>query len=353
MKASAVAYSNGQYGTLLEYPYIPPTAEWLYYDLGTVSDFVGGVSSFYYGIKFPIEKLEYYAGTNLTKVMFYDLMYEGTNNDVEINIYFGGDYAPEILVHTQAYAGTNSNKFVEVELTAPIPVSGEETIWVVLKTNNGMNFPAPLSKDCGDPNARWFSEDGEKWMDITKFQLEGSFMIRAFVTNVGKGISTELGNTTRDLSLINYNIYRGTTLDEMELIASTTKKKYFDEVEKGTYYYQVTAVYEEDGQECESAPARAYGDYSQNYVKVEVTAIEENGVDGLKIYPNPTNGNLNIQAEAMRRITIANALGQVVYDQEVNSDSEVVDMAQYQTGVYMVRITTDNGVAVKRINVVK
>ena len=353
LKASAVAYSNGQYGTLLEYPYIPPTAEWLYYDLGTVSDFVGGVSSFYYGIKFPIEKLEYYAGTNLTKVMFYDLMYEGTNNDVEINIYFGGDYAPEILVHTQAYAGTNSNKFVEVELTAPIPVSGEETIWVVLKTNNGMNFPAPLSKDCGDPNARWFSEDGEKWMDITKFQLEGSFMIRAFVTNVGKGISTELGNTTRDLSLINYNIYRGTTLDEMELIASTTKKKYFDEVEKGTYYYQVTAVYEEDGQECESAPARAYGDYSQNYVKVEVTAIEENGVDGLKIYPNPTNGNLNIQAEAMRRITIANALGQVVYDQEVNSDSEVVDMAQYQTGVYMVRITTDNGVAVKRINVVK
>ena len=80
----------------------------------------------------------------------------------------------------------------------------------------------------------------------------------------------------------------------MELIASTTKKKYFDEIEKGTYYYQVTAVYEEDGQECESAPARAYGDYSQNYVKVEVTAIEENGVDGLKIYPNPTNGNLNI-----------------------------------------------------------
>jgi hypothetical protein len=84
-----------------------------------------------------------------------------------------------------------------------------------------------------------------------------------------------------------------------------------------------------------------------------VTAIEENGVNGLMIYPNPTSGNLNIQVEAMKRITIANALGQVVYDQEVNSDSEVVDMAQYQTGVYMVRITTDNGVTVKRINVVK
>ena len=257
------------------------------------------------------------------------------------------------MVHTQAYAGTNSNEFVEVELTAPLPVSGEESIWVVLKTDNGLSYPAPLSKDCGDPNARWFSEDGEKWMDITKFQLDGSFMIRAFVTNLGRGITTELGNSTRDLSLINYNIYRGTSLNDMELIASTTKKKYFDEIEKGTYYYQVTAVYEEDGQECESAPARAYDNYSQNYVMVEVTAIEENGVEGLMIYPNPTNGNLNINVEAMRHITITNALGQVVYDQDVNSDNEVIDMAQYQTGIYMVRIVTDNGVAAKRISVVK
>ena len=353
LRGISTAYKNGQYGTLLEYPYMPPTSEWLHYDLGSVSDFVGGVPSFYYGIKFPIEKLEAYAGTSLTKIMFYDLMYEGTNNDVEINIYFGGDYAPEILVHTQAYAGTNSNEFVEVELTAPLPVSGEESIWVVLKTDNGLSYPAPLSKDCGDPNARWFSEDGEKWMDITKFQLDGSFMIRAFVTNLGRGVTTELGNSTRDLSLINYNIYRGTSLNDMELIASTTKKKYFDEIEKGTYYYQVTAVYEEDGQECESAPARAYDDYSQNYVMVEVTAIEENGVEGLMIYPNPTNGNLNINVEAMRHITIANALGQVVYDQDVNSDNEVIDMAQYQTGIYMVRIVTDNGVAAKRISVVK
>ena len=353
LKASAVAFNNGQYGTMLEYPYIPPTSEWLYYDLGSMAEAVGGIESFYYGIKFPTEKLEYYAGTNITKIMFYDYVDGGGNNDVLINIYYGGTYAPEVLVHTQAYAGTGANKWAEVELTSPLPVSGEESIWVVLKTDNGMKWPAALSKDCGDANARWFSFEGEEWMDITQFQLEGSFMIRAFVTNEVRGIATSIDPSTRGLTLKNYNIYRGTTLDNVELIASTTKKKYFDEVEKGTYYYQVTAVYEEDGQECESAPARAYGDYSQNYVKVEVTAIEENGVDGLKIYPNPTNGNLNIQVEAMRRITIANALGQVVYDQEVNSDSEVVDMAQYQTGVYMVRITTDNGVAVKRINVVK
>ena len=127
----------------------------------------------------------------------------------------------------------------------------------------------------------------------------------------------------------------------------------FDEVEMGTYYYQVTAVYEENGEECESAPARAYDDYAQNYVLVEVTAIEENGVNGLMIYPNPTNGNLNINVEAMKRISITNALGQIVYDQEANSNNAVIDMSQYQTGIYMVRIVSDNGVAVERISVVK
>jgi hypothetical protein len=352
LRAMSMAYDNGSIGTLLQYPYIPPTSEWLYYDFGSMIEAVGGLETFYYGVKFPVEKLEAYAGTSLTKVMFYDYVDGGGNNDVTINIYFGGENAPEVLVHSEPYAGTSSSTFVEVELMAPLPVSGEESIWVVLKTDNGMNFPAPLSKDCGDANARWFSGDGESWMDIINFDLEGSFMIRAFVTNE-RGVAKAIEPSTRDLSLLNYNIYRGTTLDNIEFIGSTTEKSYFDEVEKGTYYYQVKAVYEDNGQECESEAARAYENNEQDYVMVEVTSVEENGVNGLMIYPNPTSGNLNINVEAMRRITIANSLGQIVYDQEVNGDNEIVDMAQYQTGVYMVRIVTDNGVAVKRINVVK
>ena len=349
LRATA-AYENGKSGTLLEYPYIPPTSEWLYYDYGTMVESVGGIETFYYGVRFPAETLEYYAGTDLTKVMFYDYLDGGGTNEGMLEIYYGGVYAPDFIVHTQPYTGTGTGKWTEVELTSPLPVSGDESIWVILKTNKGMSWPAALSVDCGNPDARWFSEDGVNWIDITKYSLDGSFMIRAFVTNEERGVAASLDPSTRDLTLVKYNIYRGTTLDNIEWVASTMNKTYFDEVEKGTYYYQVTAVYEEDGMECESAPARAYNDYSQNYVLVEVTAIEENGVDGLMIYPNPTNGNLNINAEAMRRVTIVNALGQVVYDQEVVGDNTIIDMAQYQIGVYMVRITTDNGVAVKRVS---
>ena len=71
------------------------------------------------------------------------------------------------------------------------------------------------------------------------------------------------------------------------------------------------------------------------------------------VYPNPTKSNLNITAENMKRISIINTLGQIVYDAEVDSDNEVIDMAQYESGLYMVRIITENGIAVERVNVVK
>ncbi|MBQ8760791.1 MAG: T9SS type A sorting domain-containing protein, partial [Bacteroidales bacterium] len=83
------------------------------------------------------------------------------------------------------------------------------------------------------------------------------------------------------------------------------------------------------------------------------TAIDENGVSGMMIYPNPTQGDLNINAEAMTRIVITNALGQVMYDQEVSADNKVINMSEYEGGVYMVRIVTENGVAIERVTVVK
>lgn len=37
-------------------------------------------------------------------------------------------------------------------------------------------------------------------------------------------------------------------------------------------------------------------------------------------------------------------MGTIVYDRNVESDNELVNMSQYESGVYMIRIVTDNGV---------
>ena len=78
--------------------------------------------------------------------------------------------------------------------------------------------------------------------------------------------------------------------------------------------------------------------------------VSENSI-AANLYPNPTNGNITIEAAQMQRITVVNALGQVVLDTEVDCDSETLNMSQFGTGVYVIRIVTNNGMVVKNVNV--
>jgi len=82
------------------------------------------------------------------------------------------------------------------------------------------------------------------------------------------------------------------------------------------------------------------------------TGINESGVSA-SLYPNPTNGNVTIETEGLQRLTVVNELGQVVYDAEVSNDTEMLNMSQFGTGVYMIRIYTENGMGVKRVSVIR
>ena len=356
-------YQDGVLGTELIWPY-NAASEWLYYDNGVNQDGIGGPAEFYWGVMFPAASISAYDGLFLTKVSLFDF----AQSEGDINIYYGGTSAPGTLVHTQPYVGNGTGNFFEFELTSALPIDVTENLWVVFSTKNGTNYPASCCADCGDPNSRWISMDGVVWEDIADYNLYNTWMIRAMVANAKGEVSTleplqyeyttgegqfAAAGVSRGETFEHYNIYRGTSANNFELVGESTVGSYFDQVEEGTYYYQVTAVYTNNGEECESEPATAYNDATQNYVVVEVTAIDENGVNGMIVYPNPTKGNLNITAEAMTQITITNALGQVMYENDVTSNNEVINMAEYEAGVYMVRITTENGVAVKRITVVK
>lgn len=82
-------------------------------------------------------------------------------------------------------------------------------------------------------------------------------------------------------------------------------------------------------------------------------SVEENEIDNVKIYPNPTSSNLNIDIDSMTNISIFNSLGQLVYDSKVESDNFVIDMSQFDAGVYMIRVTTENGLITKRVSIAK
>ena len=227
--------------------------------------------------------------------------------------------------------GTNASDFTTIaEWT--MTAKGTKAVRDGRDQGNWYNYTVDLSDYAGMP----------VYIAIRHFNSTDMFYLD--VDDVELGIANK-GN--RD-GIIGYNIYRSEDNVDYALIASVpgTATEYIDNPGEGTFYYQVTAVYAN----CESEPAISGENPDVNYVMVGRTGIGENSAN-VNLFPNPTKGNVTIQAMNMHRITVVSVLGQVVFDTELDQDEYILNMAQFNTGMYMVRVYTDEGVTVKRVTV--
>jgi Cleaved Adhesin Domain. len=146
-----------------------------------------------------------------------------------------------------------------------------------------------------------------------------------------------------------YNIYRSFDGVNFDVIgwADGDATSYDDnDIQNVNQYYKVTAVNTvAGGNHCESNPAMSV-DGIHDYVYAQTLGIAEND-SNVKIYPNPTIGIVNISAEGIRNIVVMNALGQKVYETAENQ----IDLSQFGTGLFMLHITTEQGISVQRIMV--
>jgi hypothetical protein len=62
---------------------------------------------------------------------------------------------------------------------------------------------------------------------------------------------------------------------------------------------------------------------------------------------------VTIEANGMSRITVVSMLGQVVFDTELDANVYTLNMAQFNAGMYMVRVYTEEGMTVKRVTVMQ
>lgn len=79
------------------------------------------------------------------------------------------------------------------------------------------------------------------------------------------------------------------------------------------------------------------------------TVSEINNSIPAMVYPNPTSGNVRIEASDLRHVSIFNALGQQVYESSVNGDVFECDLTNHEAGIYLIRLETANGIATKRV----
>ena len=176
---------------------------------------------------------------------------------------------------------------------------------------------------------------------------------------VGENYKIKLSWTRPEVSagLSGYYLYRkfgeeGTYEKIKQLGASATI--YTDNTAnvQGDYYYRLYAYY--GGIDCTSAPASLKDDPTKFYLKVyySPTEVDENQTSALKLYPNPAQQSLSLEAEGMTYIEVYDVLGQLVYQQDAESNNLTLNVSDWTEGLYFVKVQTQSGWFIRRVSIV-
>ena len=119
---------------------------------------------------------------------------------------------------------------------------------------------------------------------------------------------------------------------------------------EGDYYYRLYAHYHD--LDCTSSPAnrRYYPNVFELHAYYSPTGVEENEAQ-VKVYPNPTNNLVTIEAENMTEVSVYNTMGQCVLQKEITDNQATIDLQYVCTGLYLLRVKTESGIVSKRIAV--
>lgn len=148
-----------------------------------------------------------------------------------------------------------------------------------------------------------------------------------------------------------FEIYRSSGTPNFELvkrIVNTPSITYYQVVDNvsrpGYYVYRIKAYYQND----------CWSNYAEADVEIyNEDAVDENSVENVAVYPNPSSGMVNIKAEMMKKVTVCNVIGQIVLMQDVDNDEVVIDMRSFENGTYIISVMTEDGVVVRSVNVLK
>ena len=170
-----------------------------------------------------------------------------------------------------------------------------------------------------------------------------------------------------------YRIFRGPSLTSLVQIDSVpnTVLTYHDTLPPGGSLYVVEAV--NPSSTCiPTASIRQHsasvhmlsGSFSNGSVKTEtaVQPVSDENIH-LNIFPNPSNGSITVQwsvvsgQSSVGCISVINELGQVVYSENKymnsGSNSEQINLENLASGIYSLRMQTNNSITVKKLVVMR
>lgn len=156
------------------------------------------------------------------------------------------------------------------------------------------------------------------------------------------------------LNYSTYNIYRKTNSSGWQLITSVPSNlnSYTDQTPPvGTEYYRVEAI---TSSVCD--PTRAGVNTSRSNVKNTPAAppygqsIDENLLGSFSIYPNPTNGIINVETTSFEKLylSVYNSMGEMVFQSNFQSKTQI-DLSAFSNGIYLIQLENENDQTVFKI----
>ena len=74
----------------------------------------------------------------------------------------------------------------------------------------------------------------------------------------------------------------------------------------------------------------------------------------VKVFPNPANDFVSVSSENnINKIEVFNLLGEKIYVSEPQQTNYNIYTSDYTNGLYLIKIKTDKGETIKKINIVK
>jgi len=83
---------------------------------------------------------------------------------------------------------------------------------------------------------------------------------------------------------------------------------------------------------------------------ISTIGLDEENADGLVLLPNPTSGRFSLRFDgAALSVVITDIHGKTVYTNAALASGEQTDLSGFESGVYLVRVRTSNGMIVRRL----
>ena len=129
--------------------------------------------------------------------------------------------------------------------------------------------------------------------------------------------------------------------------ASTHSYKDTRLYEEDDYFYRVYAYYEQ--LDCTSAPAtrKNHPDEFELHAYYAPTGLSE-AASHVKVYPNPTNGQVTLLDDRLCAVEVYNLWGQVVLSRQESGPSTTLDLNRLPLGQYVIRVIENDGTCVLR-----